>query len=232
MIKSEEKLPNSDELLDADDLPVDNELQTLIPNLLSFILGFIWSERMDWFFGINMGIYHTTGLNYKVPIVPDAFLSLGVERIKNNQLRKSYVVWEENNIVPIFTLEVVSQTPGGEYDEKMSKYAKLGVLYYIIYNPEFWLRDRHEPFEVYRLVDGKYERQLGEPFFMGEIGLGIGRGMGFHKGYQQEWLYWYDRQGTRYDSPEEIAILAEQEAAKLKALLARYRQQFGDLPES
>lgn len=41
----------------------------------------------------------------------------------------------------------------GEYSDKQEKYAKLGVLYYVVYNPDFWLRDKHEPFEVYRLVD-------------------------------------------------------------------------------
>jgi Uma2 family endonuclease len=107
------RLPTSDELPDSDNLPVDNELQTLVPNLLRFILGFIWANRYDWFFGVNMGIYHTTGVSPRVPLVPDAFLSLGVERLKGNKLRKSYVVWEENNVVPKFALEVVSQTPGG-----------------------------------------------------------------------------------------------------------------------
>ncbi|MEH2211736.1 MAG: hypothetical protein V7K84_14090 [Nostoc sp.] len=38
------------------------------------------------------------------------------------------------------------------------------------------LSDRHQPFEVYRLVDGSYQLQIGEPFWMPEIGLGIGRG--------------------------------------------------------
>lgn len=122
------RLPTSDELPDSDGLPVDNELHTLVTNLLGLILGFIWGQRFDWFFGVNRGIYHTTGINPRVPIVPDGFLSLGVERIRGNQLRKSYVVWEEKDIIPIFVLEIVSQTPGGEYDEKISNYAKLGVI--------------------------------------------------------------------------------------------------------
>lgn len=210
-------LPTSDELPDSDGLPVDNELHNLVPNLLKFILGFIWANRYDWFFGVSMGIYHTTGLNPRVPIVPDAFLCLGIERVKGNQLRKSYVVWEENQIVPIFALEIVSQTPGGEYDEKMAIYARLGVLYYVIYNPNHWRRDQQEPFEVYRLIDGTYQRQIGEPFWMPEIGLGIGRSMGNHQGVQREWLYWYDERRNRVLTPEEQ--------------LARYQERFGELPE-
>lgn len=60
MVKSDRKLnlPTSDELPDTDSLPVDNELHILVPNLLGLILGFIWVQRYDWFFGVNMGIYH------------------------------------------------------------------------------------------------------------------------------------------------------------------------------
>jgi len=49
-------LPSSAELPDSDDIPVDNELQILIPNLLLAILSLIWQDREDWFFGINLGI--------------------------------------------------------------------------------------------------------------------------------------------------------------------------------
>jgi Uma2 family endonuclease len=225
-----QRLPTSDELPDSDDLPVDNELQTLVPNFLRFILSFVWSTRLDWFFGVNMGVYHTTGINLRVPVVPDGFLSLGIDRLlakREGKLRKSYVVWEEKNIVPILALEVVSQTPGDEYDEKMEIYAKLGVLYYLIYNPDHWLRDRHEPFEMYRLVDGKYQRRIGEPFWMPEVGLGIGRAWGNHDRIEREWLYWYDERGNRYLSPEEQTLEAQQQAleAQQRALETQNRNQ-------
>lgn len=51
-------LPSSEELLDSDDTPVDNELQDLIPGLLKAILALVWQDRMDWFFGVDMGIYY------------------------------------------------------------------------------------------------------------------------------------------------------------------------------
>ncbi|MBU7584651.1 MAG: Uma2 family endonuclease, partial [Nostoc sp. TH1S01] len=109
-------LPTSAELPCSDDTPVDNEDQNFIPNLLLFLLESIWAKRNDWFFGVDMGIYHTTGVSHLVPVVPDGFLSLGVERRKAGKSRSSYVVWEEKDIVPQFVLEVVSKTPGDEYD--------------------------------------------------------------------------------------------------------------------
>ena len=38
---------------------------------------------------------------------------------------------------------------------------------------------------------------------MPEIGLGIGTGVGNFQGITREWLYWYDKQGKRYPTPEE-----------------------------
>lgn len=197
-------LPSSDELVDSDDFPVDNEEQNFIPNVLLFLLEYIWKQRNDWFFAVDMGVYHTTGAHPKVPVVPDGFLSLGVERRKGGGSRKSYVLWEENGVAPSLTLEVVSQTPGGEYEEKLAIYAKLGVLYYVVYNPQFWQRDRHLPFEVYKWVDGTYELQVGEPFWMPEIGLGIGRCRLADDALGREILSWYDASGNRWLSEAEV----------------------------
>ncbi len=72
--------PTSDELPCSDETPVDNEDQNWLPNLLLFVLEYLWKDRQDWFFAVDMGIYHTTGGNPLVPVVPDSFLSLGVER--------------------------------------------------------------------------------------------------------------------------------------------------------
>lgn len=221
-------LPTSAELPCSDDTPVDNEDQNFLPNFLLFLLNTIWANRIDWFFGVDMGIYHITGVNPRVPVVPDGFLSLGVERKKQGKSRKSYVVWEENDVVPILSLEIVSWTPGGEYDEKMEIYAKLGILYYIIYNSEFWRRDGHQPFEVYKLVNGVYQLQIGEPYQMPEVGLGIGRQRKVLGGIQQEVLTWYDSQGNRYLTSEEQA---EQERIRAERLAARLRE-LGEDPDN
>ncbi|MBW4419925.1 MAG: Uma2 family endonuclease [Myxacorys californica WJT36-NPBG1] len=209
------QLPTSDELPCSDDIPVDNEDQNFLPNVLLFLLASIWADRMDWYFGADMAIYHTTGVNPRVPVVPDGFLSIGVERKKGGKSRKSYVLWEEQDIPPILVLEMVSHTPGGEYDDKLNIYTRLGVLYYVIYNPEFWKRDGHQPFEVYKLVNGIYQLQIGEPFWMPEIGLGIGRAQVVFGNIPQEQLAWYDEAGTRYPTAEERANQERQEKERL-----------------
>lgn len=81
------------------------------------------------------------------------------------------------------------------------------------------------------MIDGEYVCQLGEPIWMPEIGLGIGRSRGSYCGLQREWLYWYDQEGNRYPNPEETAISEHQQREDLELMLARYRERFGNLPE-
>jgi Uma2 family endonuclease len=214
---TQQYLPSGTELPDSDDTPVDNEDQNWIPNVLLMLLKNIWIERTDWFFGVDMGVYHNTGKNVRVPVIPDGFLSLGVVRRKNNKSRRSYVLWEENNIPPTLVLEVVSWTPGGEYDEKQAIYANLGVLYYVIYNPEFWQRDGHQPLEIYQLISGSYQLQSGEPFWMPEVGLGIGRAPEIFPNSQEEVLSWFDEAGDRYLRAEETATQATETAIQAQA---------------
>ena len=180
---------------------MDNELQELIPSLLKSILRMLWDERMDWFFGIHMGIYYDDP--DRPPIVPDGFLALNVERFYDEDLRPSYVLLEEE-VAPILVLEVVSNPIGGEYTTKLARYAQMGVLYYVIYNPK---RRRKAKLEIHKLINGSYEPQAANPLWMPEIGLGIGSERAGYDGLTREWLYWYDERSQRYPTPYERAKL-------------------------
>ncbi|MBD2692438.1 Uma2 family endonuclease [Anabaena catenula] len=214
-------LPSAEELPDSDETPVDNELQELIPGLLKAILLTLWAERMDWFFGVNMGIYYHPD---ELPIVPDGFLSLGVERCYDEELRPSYVLWDEN-VVPILVLEVVSPNYRKEYSIKLDEYAALGVLYYVIYSSR---RRRQPRLEVHKLVNGRYELQESSPVWLPEIGLGIGCERGNYGGITREWLYWYDESGRRYLTPQEQIHEVQNHVIKLEDKL----RELGIDPES
>jgi len=49
-----------------------------------------------------------------------------------------------DGIVSLLAVEYVSKY-GGEYDTKMQNYADVGVTYYVIYNPEYTQRHKHNP---------------------------------------------------------------------------------------
>jgi Uma2 family endonuclease len=222
MLEEELLLPllTEDDLPDSDEKPVDNELQVLAPALLRAILSYIWADRFNWFFGINLGVYYDAD---EPAIGPDGFLSLGVERVRpNGKLRLSYVLKQEK-VMPQWVLEVVSKQPGGEYGEKFQRYASMGVLYYTIYNPTHYKRDKHEAFEVYKLKQGKYVRQQGNPVWMPEIGLGIGHEFWKQDDIGRDWLYWYDASGNRYPAPEDA--LKQERILREQAQILQGREQ-------
>ena len=225
-------LPTARELPCSDETPVDNELQNDIPNILLNLLRLIWSDRQDWFWGVDMCYYYEPNLNQpkkSKSIVPDGFLAIGVPRRQDDETpeggRLSYVLWQEK-VKPILALEVVSKKYNGEYDLKLALYKKLGILYYVIYNPLSGRRGLYktrQSLEVYKLIDDKYELQpsvallqeAGKVVWMPEIGLGIGCEYRVYGNWDREWVYWYDRHNVRYATAEERAekerMIARQE---------------------
>ncbi len=204
-------LPTAEELPSVDFEPVDNEIQRAVPFLLQQILLFIWPEREDFFFGMDIAYYYDSA---QPAISPDGFLSIGVRKRKsktnnpNQDGRISYLLWQENYVVPTLVIECVSQKYRGEYDTKKDQYAQLGILYYVIYDggryySEKGAKSKGDPFEVHRLENGVYVRQAGEPVWLPEVGLGIGRERREFNTWTREWLYWYNEEGKRYPSPDE-----------------------------
>ncbi|MCS6815393.1 MAG: Uma2 family endonuclease [Cyanobacteria bacterium] len=204
-------LPTEEDLPFTDGKPVDSELQTWVPALLATVLTWLWRDRTDWFFGVNLGLYYDPDLP---AVVPDGFLSLGVPFLKNPNGRLSYLIWQENNIVPLLAIEHVSHKYNGEYDDKLAIYRQVGIPYYIIYNPTYWRRHKRQPLEMYRLIDGDYALQTDEPLWIPEINLGIGRAQGTFRGWQREWLFWFNADGDRILVPEEQARQIERQLAE------------------
>ncbi len=70
---------------------------------------------------------------------------------------------------------------------------------------------------------------------MPEVGLAIGRSTGSYCGLQREWLYWYDQEGNRFLTPEEVAQqereiaqqereIAQQERSRSQKLADKLRE--------
>lgn len=58
---------------------------------------------------------------------------------------------------------------------------------------------------MYKLIEGQYQQQIGEPYGMPEVGLGIGRSQQRIGGIEQEVLSWFDEQANAYPTPETVA---------------------------
>jgi hypothetical protein len=200
-------LPTANDLPFSDDQPVDSILQELLPGLLKAILIELWQERTDWLFGIDLGFYYRPDMP---AIAPDGMLCLGIKEDNSENFRPSYVLWQEK-VLPIFTLEVVSKTPGGERSKKMDIYESMGILYYLVYAP---LLKKKVRFQLYKLVKGKYVLQSDgkQPYWMPEVGLGIGVERIRYVGGEREWLLWYNEQEVRYPTPTERVAIEQQRA--------------------
>ena len=110
-----------------------------------------FQKREDVYVSGNLFIYYKKGVPSAV-ISPDVFVIFGVP----NRKRMSYKVWEENNKVPDFVIEITSFTTQ-ENDEldKPIKYANMGVKEYFQYDPT---GDYLQPqLKGSRLVEGKYQ---------------------------------------------------------------------------
>jgi Uma2 family endonuclease len=216
-------LPTAEDLANYNQNPGRSELQERIPNLLSLILADIFAGRSDWFFGIDMALYYSPD---EPPIVPDGFLSIGVDRVKAENL--SYVLWEEKGILPQLALEVVSKKYRGEYGTKKAFYQTLGIPYYVIYNP----RRRVKPtLEIYQLVNGQYIQMVGNRVWIPEIGLGIGKETLTYQEHHREWLFWYNEAGDRYPTPQERADQECQRADQQQERADRAEQQLQRLAD-
>lgn len=104
----------------------------------------------------NLFIYYEQG-NPKAVVAPDVFVVFGVEKKK----RPSYKVWEEQDKIPGFVLEITSKSTASEdRGTKKGLYAYLGVKEYFQYDPT---ADYLKPsLQGFRLVEGNYLPILGQ----------------------------------------------------------------------
>ena len=217
-------LPTAEELPCSDDTPVDNQLQNDIPNFLLSLLASIWADRDDWYFGVDMAVYYNPD---EPAIVPDGFLALGVKHDTGERGRLSYVLWQER-VMPILSLEVISEKYNREYEDKLIDYQTLGILYYAIYNPFSGRRGKfknRQRLEIYRLTAGKYELLSIENnrVWLPEINLALGYENGEHIAWYREWLYWYDASGDRYLTANERALKSEAIAIQERLIATQER---------
>jgi len=190
------------EVITEDDTPVDNwnseKQQRLLPQTLyqhKDELPFSWPFLV----AANVGIFSDW---HKPPIVPDVFLSLGVD-VPQNWWRKGERVY----FVPRFgkppelVIEIVSNTVGQEDSKKMLDYAQLGVLYYVIYDPDEALSPN--VLRAYQLQGHGY-RELKHTWFA-KLGLGLRLWEGWFEGHHETWLRWCDQKGQVFFTGSEQA---------------------------
>lgn len=193
-----------------DQTPVDSFFAARQQRLLIESLYASWKPDRPFLACENVGVFY--GL-YLPPIVPDAFISLGVSppqgAVVHEKRRRSYFVWEYGK-PPDVVAEILSPTYGGEFDEKMRIYAQIGVSYYVIYDPANFFAK--QPLSCYELRGGRYEELPSGK--LESVGLEARLWKGEFDGLEAEWLRWHDGAGklllTGVEQAEQERLRAEQ----------------------
>ncbi|MGE3536557.1 MAG: Uma2 family endonuclease [Candidatus Tectimicrobiota bacterium] len=150
--------PDISALITEDDTPADSLPSEKHQRLLTEPLYSSWSNPPSggpFLVAANVGIF---AVPRNPAIVPDVFLSLDVEVADDwwQRAHRSYFVWEFGK-APEVVIEIVSNTEGEEDSGKRQKYARMHVLYYVIYDPLRQVMD--EVLTIYRLDGTENVRQ-------------------------------------------------------------------------
>jgi Uma2 family endonuclease len=180
----------------------------------------------------NQFLYYSQGFP-RLRIAPDVMVIFDVEPGG----RDNYKTWEEGQ-VPVVIFEMTSKgTQDQDKTFKKTLYEQLGVQEYWLFDPKgewiehklqgFRLRgetyepitdSRSEPLQLRLVVEGKlisfYREDTGEKLLIPD-----------------ELAQALNQETQARQQAEERANQAQQQLAEMEATLARYREQFGELPK-
>lgn len=201
--------PDITYVITEDETPVDNIFSAKQQRLLVESLYSSWKTGAPFLAEANVGIFSAI---HQPPIVPDLLLSIDVQPPDDlwPKENRSYFLWKYGK-PPEVVMEIVSNAQGGEGDKTLHRYARIGVWYYVVFDPMRIIQQ--DALRIYELSIGRYilkqDRQLTQ------IGLGLTLWNGVFEGQRAEWLRWRDSEGRLLLTGTERA---ERFAAKLREL--------------
>jgi Uma2 family endonuclease len=215
--------PDVSALVTEDDTPVDGILSEKQQRLLTEPIYSSWSgpprregeEARSFAVLANVGLFTSPD---EPPVAPDVMLSLDVtipEDLREKKNR-SYFIWRYGK-PPDVVIEIVSNREGDELGERLWRYQRMHVSYYVVYDP---LRQLGGPtlraFELRGNLYVPIERMWFE-----SIGIGLIEWEGVFEGVRGVWLRWCTRDGKVVPTGAERAESAE---ARVKRAEARLRE--------
>lgn len=188
--------PDISHIVTEDDTPVDNFQSAKQQRLLVEPLYASWSPGVPFIADSNIGLFYSLKQD---PLVPDAFLSLNLQMPTDwsQKQNRSYFVWELGK-VPEVCIEIVSNRKGNELNSKKDDYARIGIAYYVVFDPLQQLQREDELngrlLKVWALTAGQYV-EMPEPFWLQTVGLGLTVWEGEFEEQASIWLRWCNRDG-------------------------------------
>lgn len=173
----------------------------------------------------NQFLYYAQGFP-KLRVAPDVMIIFEVEPGG----RDNYKIWEEGQ-VPVVIFEMTSGgTQSQDTGFKKTLYEQLEVQEYWLFDPKGeWIEDR---LQGYRLRGESYELitdSRSEPL---QLRLAVeGELIGFYREDTGDKLLIPDELVEALQAEVQARQQAEERAEQAEALLARYQEHFGELPE-
>lgn len=209
-------VPDISHLVTEDDTPVDNFQSAKQQRLLVEPLYTSWSPGVPFIADSNIGLFYSLKQD---PLVPDAFVSLNLQMPTDwsQKQNRSYFVWELGK-VPEVCIEIVSNRKGNELSSKKDNYARIGIAYYVVFDPLQQLQREDELngklLKVWTLTAGQYV-EMPEPFWLETVGLGLTVWEGEFEEQASTWLRWCDRNGQVIPTGAEGREMERQRAERL-----------------
>jgi Uma2 family endonuclease len=211
--------PDVSALVTEDDTPVDNIFSEKEQRLLTESLYSAWSgppheegsESRPFAALANVGLFASPE---EPPVVPDVMLSLDVTLPADFQEKKnrSYFIWRFGK-PPEVVIEIVSNREGDELGEKLRRYRRMRISYYVVYDPLRLLGEG--ALRVFELRGDLY-LQTALAWFE-SVGLGLVEWEGTFEGTAGRWLRWCTRDQQVVPTGAERAAAAEARAETAKA---------------
>jgi hypothetical protein len=159
------------------------------------------------------------------------FLSLYVRLPEDITIKRNltYFVWEYGK-APDLAIEIVSNRKGGELSYKLADYIRVGVPFYVVYDPmKKWKQGTLLCFER---QGGSFVPRDGTWF--DSVGLGLTLWEGTFEDAHATWLRWCDKEGHLIPTGAELAqrertraeeerTRAEEATTRAERLLAQLR---------
>jgi Uma2 family endonuclease len=193
-------------IITEDDTPVDNLFSDRQMRLLVDSLYTSWAgpgEGRTFVAMANVGLFFHLR---ESPLVPDVLVSLDVTLPPEpwKKEHRSYFVWEYGK-PPDIVVEIVSNKVGNELGDKLLDYARMGIGYYIVYDPERFASQT--PLRIFTRQSLHFTEVTES--WLAQVGLGVALWEGNYEDMTQVWLRWCNQHGELLATGRES--LAEKE---------------------
>lgn len=221
LILDANQLPDINKLVLEDDTPLDSFINEKQQRLLTtvFYSGADTGITVPFIAAANVGLFSSVR---KPGIAPDAFLSINISEAEDwwqKQIR-SYLFWEFGK-PPEVVIEIVSPTPGNELGSKLIDYARMRIMYYVVYDPLRQLGNK--TLHIFQLQGGSYIPK--DDNFFPEVGLGVTLWKGEFENINSTWLRWCYPDGTPIPTGDEIVSQREAQLSQTKEKLSQTQAQ-------